>query len=90
MYLDPLCPETPAHVVILKWLQSQNKLGLSHKYLVDHSSGNLHPSDGHTSLHGFTIVEPKVPLGGAGAIPMSVCCGLSPGTCPAPVPWFHI
>ena len=82
--LDPLCPETPAQEVVLKWLQSQNYLGLSHQCQVDPGSGNFHPSGGPTSLHGVTDAEPKVLLRGAEFVPVSVCCGPSPEAHPIP------
>ena len=88
--LDPLCPETPAQGVVLKWLQSQNYLGLSHQCQVDPGYGNFHPSGGPTSLHGVTDAEPKVLLRGAEFVPGSVCCGPSPGAHPIPVPQFQI
>ena len=49
-------------------------------------SGNLLSSGGPTSLCGFTISVPEVPLGGAGVVPMSVCCGAAVSFSQGPSP----
>ena len=43
---------------------------LSRHCQVDPVSGNIHPSEGPTSLHRVTDQEPEVPLGRAGVIPL--------------------
>ena len=88
--LDPLVPRNPSPRGGPEGVAESELTMFLMLCHIDCVSGNLHPSGGPTSLCGFTISEPEVPLGGDGVIPVSVCCGMAASFSRGPAPFLFL